>query len=140
VGATTAACFSSEAVNAFLPDNRNHHQSGSRIHPPPTEQRIQPQANQENRGKVATEVGLSRIGVHRTAANLAGDTPFRSGQQRHDDHRNGGDHDACNASFRCNVPDQHGAGFVEDVQRQSNEARSDCPQRNSFDLLAPRNV
>src|ERR1035437_1253436 len=56
--ATVAADLGAESTDAFLRDDRNHHQPGSRIHPPPTEQRIQQQATQENRGKVATEVGL----------------------------------------------------------------------------------
>src|ERR1017187_7519601 len=56
--ATVAANLGAESTDAFLRDDRNHHQPGSRIHPPPTDQRIQQQATQENRGKVATEVGL----------------------------------------------------------------------------------
>ena len=56
--ATVAANLGAESTDAFLRDDRNHHQASSRIHLPPTEQRIQQQATQEIRGKVATEVGL----------------------------------------------------------------------------------
>src|SRR5579872_5236441 len=86
VGATTATCLSSESVNAFLCDDWNHHQSGNGIHPPPTKEYIQQQATQENPGKVRTEIRLLRIRVHSSAADLTGNSPFRSRQQRHDNH------------------------------------------------------
>lgn len=56
--ATVTTSLRSESTDAFLPDDRNHHQSGSWIHPPPAEQCIQQQSTQENRGEVAAEVGL----------------------------------------------------------------------------------
>jgi len=117
VGATTAACLSSESVNAFLCDDRNHHQSGNGIHPPPTKQRIQQQATQENPGKVCTEICLFRIGVHGSAANLTSNSPFRSRQQRHDNHRSARDHDAGDASLRWNVLAAAGEGAILAGQR-----------------------
>jgi hypothetical protein len=49
---------------------------------------------------------------------------FGSCQQWHHDHRDGGDDDTGEAPFRDFLPEQRGAGFVEDVKRQCDEART----------------
>jgi hypothetical protein len=86
------------------------------------------------------EIRLLRIRVHCSAANLTSNSPFRTRQQPHDNHRSARDHDAGDASPRWNVPYQRRARLVNDVQRESNEERSDCTQRGALDLLTPRTV
>ena len=45
--------------------------------------------------------------------------------------------DAGNAAFGCFVPDQRGAGFVNDVQRQHDKTRTHDSQGGSLDLFMP---
>ena len=65
---------------------------------------------------------------------------FRSRQQRHHDHGGSGDDDSWDASFRRFVADQRGAGFVNDVERQGNEAPADDSQRRPLDPFTPGSV
>ena len=98
------------------------------ISPPPAQRHIQQQADEQDRRQVRAEVGLLRIGVHGSASNSGSNPTFRPCEQRHDDHRSGSYDDSRQAPFRRSVADQRGAGFVEDVQRQRNEAPADDSQ------------
>ncbi|MEP7227151.1 MAG: hypothetical protein ABI785_07305 [Gemmatimonadales bacterium] len=65
--------------------------------------------------------------------------PFGSGQQRHDDQRHGGDHDADRAFFRALPAEKRAGGICREVDRQREEAGADHPQRDTFcSLLSDR--
>jgi hypothetical protein len=85
-------------------------------------------------------IGLSvRVhGVHAAtkipdAATRVNATP----RSEHDRHRDGGDDDAGNAAVRFLVADQRGTGFVQNIERQGNKARSDDSQGGPLNLLTP---
>ena len=83
------------------------------------------------------EIRLPGIGLHGSAPDPGSNPAFRSRQQRHDHHRDGGDDDAGDAPLRGFVPDQRGAGFVDDVRRQRNEAPAHDSQRGPLHLFTP---
>ena len=55
--------LTADGLEALLCDEGRHQESGGRIGPPPAEQRVEPQAQEQDGGEVGADVGLSRVGV-----------------------------------------------------------------------------
>jgi hypothetical protein len=65
--AVIATCLAPDSVDAFLGNNRHHHQPRHRISPPPAQPRIQRQADEQDRRQVGAKIGLFGIGGHGSA-------------------------------------------------------------------------
>ena len=66
------------SIHAFFGNDRNHHQPGDGISPPPAQNGIQKKTAQQDCREVRTEVRLPRIGVHGSTLDSPSNPPLFS--------------------------------------------------------------
>ena len=73
------------AFNTLFRDDRNHDQGGSRVCPPPSQNRIEKQTSQQEGRQIDTEIGLFGVRVHRRTPELLAYIFLGTRKDRHDD-------------------------------------------------------
>lgn len=99
------------------------------VEPPPTQQRVGQQPDQDRAGQVGAQQVLDALPGGGPGAEAGTEALLRHAQQRHDDHAGGGESDAQPAG--CGpVPGQQGGDrVVGDVRGEQEEADRDRPLR-----------
>src|SRR5579863_9312072 len=64
-------------------DERDHHESGKRICPPPSGDRVQPQTHERDDGEVRAKLGLFGVGDQRMTVEPGGRGALGAAQPRH---------------------------------------------------------
>jgi hypothetical protein len=101
-----------------LPEDRERPHG---IRPPPAEGGVEPDAEEQGQREVGADPRLRRVGDQRSAPHLPARAPLEVRKDRHDDERDGGEHNRHGRTLRSLARDESANGLVDDVESQEEE-------------------
>src|SRR5437016_157717 len=97
---SVAAGIAAQGLHPFAPDQRRHDDRGERIGPPPSERRVEPEADEQDRREPRADLGLPALRRERAAREGSRDAALEVDERGHDDERQPGDDEAGDADVR----------------------------------------